>query len=85
MKAAETRIIIPTVYREDYLGAIKKLSRQQMPEAYIRMLSRAREFSATIVGNDMDEMQRRLEASNAFLEPEEGKLKIISSSESGQD
>jgi len=85
VKAAETRIIIPTVYREDYLGAIKKLSRQQVPEAYIRMLSRAREFSATIVGNDMDEMQRRLEASNAFLEPEEGKLKIISSSESGQD
>lgn len=78
VRANQTRIIIPTVFREDYIGTIKLLSRQQNPSAYIRMLSRAQAFSATIVGNDMDEMQRRLEASNAFLDPEEGKLKIIS-------
>jgi len=74
VKARQTRIIIPTVYREDYMGALRKLTRQQRPSAYIRMLSRAQQFSATITGANMDEMQYQLEKANAFLEPEEGKL-----------
>lgn len=78
VSAGQTRIIIPTVYREDYLGAVRQLSRQQSPGAYIRMLSRAQQFSATITGPDMDTMQHTLEASNAFMEPEQGKLNIIS-------
>ena len=41
------------------------------------MLNRAHEFSATIYGENMDEMQETLEQSNAFLEHTEGKLKII--------
>lgn len=76
-KAAQSKIIIPTVFRDDYLGALRKLSRQREPDAYIRMLSRAHEFSATIVNEDMDEMQSQLEKSNAFLEHTEGKLKVI--------
>jgi len=75
--ADETRIIIPTVYREDYIGALRQFSRQQRPGAYLRMLSTAQRFSATITGHNMDEMQQRLEASNAFMEPEKGKLNII--------
>jgi hypothetical protein len=76
VKAGQTRIIIPTVFREDYMGALRQLTRQQLPSAYIRMLSRAQQFSATIVGMNMDEMQYRLEKANAFLEPEQGKLQI---------
>jgi len=41
------------------------------------MLARTHEFSATIVSEDMDEMQALLEQSNAFLEHTEGKLKVI--------
>lgn len=74
VKAGQTRIIIPTVYREDYMGALRKLTRQQIPSAYIRMLSRAQQFSATITGANMDEMQYQLQNANAFSEPEEGKL-----------
>ena len=77
VNAEQTRIIIPTVFRDDYLGALRRLSRQGDPEPYIRMLSRAREFSSTIVSEDMDEMQKILEESNAFLEHTEGKLKIM--------
>jgi len=75
--ASQTKIIIPTVYREDYLGALRKLTRQRKPKAYIRMLSKAQEFSAGITGISMFDMQSRLEASNAFLEHTEGKMKII--------
>jgi hypothetical protein len=45
---------------------MRKLSRQRDPDAYIRMLSRAQEFSEMIVGEDLDEMQGTLEMSNAF-------------------
>src|SRR5690606_8469141 len=62
----QTKIIILTVYREDYLGALRKLTRKHQPDTFIRMLQRAQQFSATIAGADMDTMQRVLEASNVF-------------------
>ena len=77
LKYGQQKIIIPTVFREDYMGALRKLTRMSEPEPYIRMLSRAWEFSSTIYGADMNIMQFNLERSNAFLEPEQGKLKII--------
>ena len=79
VNANQTKIIIPTVYRDDYLGTLRKLTRQKDPKPYIRMLSRAQEFSSIIVAEEMDDMQKLLEDSNAFLEHTEGKLKIKTS------
>lgn len=77
VKQGQTKIIIPTVYRDDYIGAIRKLTRQEEPKAYVKMLLRAHEFSSTIVGDNMDAMEKHLEASNAFREYNKAKLKII--------
>ena len=74
--ADQAKIIIPTVYRDDYMGALRKLTRRSEPGAYVRMLVRAHAFSASIVGESMDELQRQLEEKNAFLEPTEGKLLV---------
>lgn len=74
VKAGQTRIIIPTVYRDDYLGALRRLSRQSDPELYIRMLQRAQRFCSTLKANSMDFMQVQLEKSNAFKEHEESRL-----------
>jgi len=76
-KAKQSKIIIPTVFRDDYLLALRRLTRRDDPSIYIRMLRRANEFSKTIKGDDMDKMQNKLELSNAFKEPGEGTLKII--------
>lgn len=76
VKAGQSKIIIPTVYRDDYMGALRKLTRQHRPDAYIRMLQYAHEFSESITGNESDKLARYLEDCNAFKEPEEGKLKI---------
>jgi Fic family protein len=73
----QTRIIIPTVYRDDYLGALRRLTRNDDPTAYIRMLQRAQEFSATLIANNIDELESHLTLSNAFKEHDEAKLKII--------
>ena len=75
-KETQSKIIIPTVFRDDYMGALKKLTRQQIADPYIRMLETAQEFSSGIYGDDMDKMQQQLERNNAFLEHTEGKLNI---------
>lgn len=75
--AGQSKIIIPTVYRDDYMGVLKKLTQQQAADPYIRMLQRAHEFSSAIYGEDMNEMQHYMERCDAFLEHQKGKLKII--------
>lgn len=77
VKDGQSKIIIPTVYRDDYMGALRKLTKQEEPGPYIKMLQRAHEFSETIYSENMDEMQDKLNRSNAFLENTEGNLKII--------
>ncbi|TNE74796.1 Fic family protein [bacterium] len=72
----QAKILIPNVYREDYILTLRKLTRQRDPEAFIRMLIKIHEFSAKVIGDTMDEMQRFLRESNAFLEPDEGHLKF---------
>lgn len=77
VKKGQTKIIIPTVFREDYLAALRKFTRQGDPAPYIRMMAKAQEFSATLAGDDINEMEIQLKASNAFKEPDKAKLKII--------
>lgn len=68
------RIIIPTVYREDYLLALRALTRNGNTEPYIRMLDRVQEFTARIDFNEYERTLAEFRAANAFLEPLEGKL-----------
>jgi fido (protein-threonine AMPylation protein) len=77
VKLGHSKIIIPTVYRDDYMLALRRLTRQQDPSAYVRMMQRAHEFSSTIIGDDIDTMEKHLDASNAFKEHAKAKLKII--------
>jgi hypothetical protein len=72
-----SKIIIPNVFREDYLMSLKKFTKQLTADAYIRMLAKAYEFSSNIFGENIDEMENYLLKCNAFEEPKEGKLKII--------
>lgn len=75
--SGQTKIIIPTVYREDYLGGLRRLTRNNDPKVYIRMLERAQAFSNTLNGGDMDGMEEKLRNSSAFKESNEGVLRII--------
>lgn len=69
-----SKIIIPTVYREDYMGALRKLTRQKDTSTYIRMLLRTFEFSSTVFGEDTHQMEDYLKFCDAFMEPKFGKL-----------
>lgn len=72
-----SKIIIPTVYREDYMGTLKKLTKQRDGNAYIRMLQKAWEFSSNVYDDNLDTLEQYLIACNAFLNHKEGYLKII--------
>lgn len=76
VKAKQAKILIPTVYREDYILALRKLTRQGKAGAYIRMMSKIHEFSVSIIGSNIEEMQSLLENTNAFREHNEARLKF---------
>lgn len=71
-----SKIIIPTVYREDYLLALRKLTRKHQADAYIRMMNRVQAFSHHLNLVPFDDLLHQLEVSNAFLEPHEGQLRF---------
>ncbi len=64
--AEQSKIIIPTVFREDYLNALRRLTRRGAPSVIIRAMSRVRRFSAGIIGDDFDATRLYLERCNAF-------------------
>ena len=73
VNAKETKIIIPTVYRDDYLLTLKKLTNQGDPVSYVDMLSKARRFSAKLSFESYEYLYRYLEEHNAFYEPDQGR------------
>lgn len=74
--AGQSKIIIPKVFREDYMGALKKFTKQEKCDTYIKMLQRAHEFSANVYDEKMDDMQLYLTSCNAFADDAEVILKI---------
>lgn len=66
-------IIIPNVYRTDYLSNLKALSRRSDPENYVRMLSIAHEFSA-LDFSDYPVVKSLIESKNWFRESDDARL-----------
>ena len=84
LAAGEERIIVPTVYRANYLSALKALSQSGRPQPLIRMLDYAQRWTATIDWRSLDETTRELDDCNAFLDAivadEEGKRLLLPAS-----
>ena len=66
-----SKIIIPTVFREDYMLALRRLTRKRESRVYIDMMIRAHAFSHWLIPTDFNIMRNQLEISNAFNEPDE--------------
>jgi len=72
----QERIIIPTSYRTDYLGALKALSDNGHTVPLIRMLDYAQQYTHAINWGDLDGARRMLEQTGAFAEGEDAKLRL---------
>jgi hypothetical protein len=76
-QAGLTRIIIPTVYRDDYLSALRALSlRDGRPAPLVRMLARAARFSRGVDFHSQATCFESLREANALMLPDDAKLRI---------
>ena len=69
--AGEERIIIPTVYRSNYLTALKALSQSGQPAPIVRTLDFARKWVAAVPWTDLEATRRVLDGCHAFVDPTE--------------
>jgi Fic family protein len=72
--AGLTRVIIPTVYRDDYISALKAMSSNAHPVPLVRMLARAAQFSRWIDFSSQAAAFAALKKSMALERPEAAKL-----------
>jgi Fic family protein len=66
-------IIIPNVYRAEYLGALKSLTQRSNPEPYIKMLMAAHLFS-NLDFSEYLKIKTLLDEKNWFQEPDSANL-----------
>ena len=77
--AGQQRIIIPTIYRANYLSALKAISNRTSAEPLIRMLDFAQRFTRSIDWTGFRRAEAELRAANAFvdsIEAEERGLRL---------
>ena len=77
VSAGQIRIIVPTVYREDYLLALRRLSRAQDPKPFISVMEKLQHFSSNLWGEDFYALDEYLRDCNAYEEPEDAKLRFL--------
>ena len=64
--AGQTKIIVPTVFRPDYIGALRRLSCTADPEVLVDAMSRLWEFGRWLSYGDFETMKNRLAQCGAF-------------------
>ncbi len=70
VSAGEERIIVPTVFRGNYLAALRALTHNGVTDPLIRTLDYAQRWTAAVEWRSVTETARILESCNAFLESE---------------
>ncbi|HLZ82253.1 MAG TPA: Fic family protein [Caulobacteraceae bacterium] len=69
--AGEARIVIPTIYRSNYLSGLKALSNMQNPTPLVRTLDFAQRWVAAVPWGELDSTRAVLDSGNAFMDPAE--------------
>lgn len=67
----DQKIVIPIVYRNNYLAALKTLTNDRRSTPLIRTLDFGHKFTQSIDWSDYDRAREQLEACNAFMDPNE--------------
>jgi len=65
----EARIIVPSVYRSEYLSSLAALTLDQRPTALERVLAFAQRWTSQIDWSDRTTADRHLTATHAFVDP----------------
>jgi hypothetical protein len=76
----QSRIIVPTVYRDDYLGGLRRMTRQDDPSVVIKAIRFVHDYTAQIDFADLRRATDTLQATNAFNEPDSDQRLVLPSS-----
>jgi Fic/DOC family len=66
----QSRIIVPTVFRDDYLGGLRRMTRQHDPSVLIKAMRYTHDYTSQIDFADLNRATGTLRATNAFHEPD---------------
>ncbi len=68
----QSRIVVPTIYRSDYIGGLRALTAPGIPQAapLVRAMLRCQSVTARIASANLDETLRLWASTHAFLEDE---------------
>ena len=69
VSAGEERIIIPTVFRGNYLSALKAISLNAQPQAIARTLDFAQKWVMAVAWGELEATRQTLASLHAFVEP----------------
>lgn len=69
--AGEQKIIIPIIYRNNYLSSLKALTHNDLTDPLIRTLDFAQRYARSLNWDNFEETRRQLAETNAFLDPNE--------------
>jgi fido (protein-threonine AMPylation protein) len=75
--AGQVRVLIPIIYRSNYIQALRALSANAWPEPIIKTLAFAQRYAAAVPWDDLPTALAVLKRTNAFVRPEEGDEKGI--------
>ena len=73
----EQRIIIPTVYRSNYLMSLKGLSHNGITDAFIKTIDFAQKYTKSINWSNIQQANDMLKETNAFTENSEDETAIL--------
>jgi hypothetical protein len=71
VSAEEQKVIIPIVYRNNYIAALKTLTNDRHSTPLIRTLDFGQKFTHSIDWSNYDRVREQLEECNAFMDPNE--------------
>lgn len=71
LAAGQTRIFIPSVFRNEYVSALKRQTNYNDPAGFLRVMSFAQEFVSLIDYADLEAAQGALALCHAFQDPAE--------------
>ena len=74
--AGQCRILIPTVFRDDYVGGLRALTRQRHAEPFVKALRYAQQVTSLVPYADLDQAIRTLERARAFDDDESARLRL---------
>jgi fido (protein-threonine AMPylation protein) len=72
----QSKIIIPTSFRNDYLGALRRLTRSDDPSVFIKTMRFAHDYTSRIDWSTEESALVDLNESNAFTDEEDARLRM---------